>query len=295
MTQPAAPHTMVAYLPLLHLEARCEYFEDGLCRNLQFALTPASAALVRNRGLLVRSTSAGITVYAATRGEPAKTTASNEALDLVFKVVTGDTSFACYADLDGRQMDTVFRFDSARATPDAADGALRLHSETWATAADRIPVSAPELDGVLDARERLAPPLAVVTLHLNASDLAATTVARSYFIAFPARRTLWKYYVLGAPQTDADLSIRDADGTIEFVATPGSPERICDIRQAVALLSKGPIALQERSNHRFQLRVNTPEGGKVLVKRLAVASPHQFAKEIVNGREVAVSEIYINL
>lgn len=295
MTQPAAAHNGVAYLPLIHLEARCEYFESGLCRDLQYVLTSASAALVRNRALLVRSTPAGVTVYTATRGEPAKTAASNEALDLTFKVVTGDTGFACYAELDGRQMDTVFRFDSANATPNAADSALRLHSESWAGAADRIPVSSPELNGVLDAKERLAPPLAVVTLHLNASDLTGATGARHYYIAFQARRTLWKYYVLGAAQTDAELSIRDTEGTIEFAAAPGSPERICDNRQAVALLSKGPIALQERSNLRFQLRVNTPEGGKVLVKRLAVASPHQFAKEIVNGREVAVSEIYINL
>lgn len=288
----AEPGSMVAYRPLLHLEARCEYFADGLCRDLKFSLAPASAALARSRNLLLRETAAGITVYGASRGERADQSAANEELTLTIKVMPRDAGFANYADLDGRQMESVFRFDSTRAVANAQDGTLRLHAEPWAAAADRIPVTAPELAAVLDARERLAPPLAVINLHLNTREVGGV---RTYYIAFRARRTLWKYYVLGAAQTDAPLAIRDADGAIEFAAPAESSQSFGDNRRAVTLLSNSPIALQERPNYRFQLRANTPGGGKVLVRRLAVASPHQLAKEIVNGREVAVSEIYINL
>lgn len=286
---------MIAHLPLVRLEARCEYFENGACRDLQFVLSPSSIGLARSRNLLVRCMHDSITIYATAGGEPTRAVGSEETLTLTTKVFAGDTDFANYADLDGRSMDRVFRFDSSRAMKGNEGSGYRLHEAPWAGTTDLMPVTAPELDGVLDARERLAPPLAVVTLHVNPREVADAARVPSYYFAFRARRTVWKYYVLGATQKEAALSIRDPDGTVEFVAGTGSPERLGNDRSAVTLLSNSPIALRERPNQRFQLRSNTPDGGKVLVRRLAVPSPRQLAKEIVNGREVAVSEIYINL
>ena len=58
--------------------------------------------------------------------------------------------------------------------------------------------------------------------------------------------------------------------------------------------SSAPIALQERSPQRFQLRRQGTGADKVLIKRLPVASPSQINRETLGGVPTLVSEIYVH-
>lgn len=136
------------------------------------------------------------------------------------------------------------------------------------------------------------PPLGLLALRITAADLRDDGPGLDFHLTFRSRRTLWKYVVLGAPSGVAP-TIRDADGNVAF--EPAGAAQVPGGREAVTLRSTEPIALRERGTQRFQLRAQTSAGERVLVKRLAVASPRQLGRDTVDGREVAVSEIYINL
>ena len=89
------------------------------------------------------------------------------------------------------------------------------------------------------------------------------------------------------------LFIRDADGQVEF--EPAAPTLLPGDTGAMAIRSTVAIALKKHSPRRFQLMEATPHGERVLIGRLAVASPGTLVKETVNGRDIAVAAIQVDL
>lgn len=86
--------------------------------------------------------------------------------------------------------------------------------------------------------------------------------------------------------------VADLDNTIEFESS-GS-EVLADQRTAITFKSKVPLPMRERSEYRFQLREKGPGSGKVLIRRLPVASAAQIGVERTEGQTTLVSEMYIN-
>ncbi len=74
----------------------------------------------------------------------------------------------------------------------------------------------------------------------------------------------------------------------------GEPETLSDKRPALTFRSKTYIPLRERPDCRFQLRERNSGAGKVLIRRLPVATASQIGKEVIDGVETAVSEMFIN-
>jgi hypothetical protein len=62
----------------------------------------------------------------------------------------------------------------------------------------------------------------------------------------------------------------------------------------VAIRSRAPIALSQRSAQRFQLRSRQRSGDKVLVARLPVAAAQFLAREQIGGASRLVSEIHLH-
>lgn len=267
--------------PAFTLEARHAFVGDAPCPAIAFEPVDETSERLANLGLLCRP---GLGTLVAFRSDRI---ATDGPVDLTFRIVTTAAAFANYTRLDGADARTTLWFDTATAAPADAAGDRRLHGDDRVAAADRVALDSPALRAVTTPRDRVAPPLGFVCVRMPPAPAQSTT----WFIAFDARTTLWKYYVLGA--ADAVPTIRDADGAIEF--EPAAPTVLPGNRRAVVLRSKVPIPLRERPTQRFQLRVATPTGDRVLVKRLALASPNLLGKDTVDGREVTVSEIYVNL
>jgi hypothetical protein len=322
---------MSKYRVLFSVQARHEFFADGLCRGLAFTPTSQTAALFRNRQLLHRATSSELCVVCDAEATPLEGAAAHEPLTFAFTIAARDPGFWSYTEPVLKRKDTagiamqpkdaVVVFDSDLATTSRGAASMSMVPDEWPAPADPAEWARSKLCALLrhpslpcaagtgptgevlsstdftEAGYRLAPPLAVVAIRMRAGDLQGNAPPRPYHIAFEARRTRWKYYVLGASGTDAPLGIRDLDGAMAFKS---GAEGLADGRQALTLLSNSRIALHERPSQRFQLRANSPGDGRVLVKRLPVASPHQFGKHPPvkhsdRATQITVSEIYINL
>ncbi len=273
--------TLERWTPAFTLEARHAYFGDAPCPAIAFEPVDDTSERLANLGLLCRHGPGTLAAFRSDR------MTADDPVDLTFRIVTTVPTFANYTRLDGADARTTLWFDTASAGSTDAAGDRRLHAEDRVSATDRVALDAAALKGIVTPRDLAAPPLGFVRVRMPPSPATSTT----WFIAFDARTTVWKYYVLGA--ADAVPTIRDADGAIEF--EPAAPTVLPGNRRAVVLRSKIPIPLRERPTQRFQLRVATPTGDRVLVKRLALASPNLLGKDTVDGREVTVSEIYVNL
>lgn len=273
--------TLERWAPAFTLEARHAFFGDAPCPSVAFEPVEETRARLANLGLLCRDGPGTLTTF---RSDRAGTAA---AADLTFRLVATDAAFANYTRLDGADARSTLWFDTANAAPSDTDIERRLHVGTTVAATDRVALDAPSLLGSTTPRDLATPPLGFVRVRMTQGAPSGTT----WIIAFDARTTVWKYYVLGA--SDAMPTIRDADGEIEF--EPAAATVLPGNRRAVVLRSKVPIPLRDRPTQRFQLRVATPAGERVLVRRLALASPNRLGKDTVDGREVTVSEIYVNL
>lgn len=272
--------TLERWTPAFTLEARHAFFGEAPCPSVAFEPVEETRARLANLGLLCRNGPGTLTAFRSDRAGP-------DAADLTFRLTTTDAAFANYTRLEGADARTTLWFDTATATPDDSGNGRRLHTAPTASAADRVGLDSPSLQGATTTRDLASPPLGFVRVRVTPSNPSGTT----WIIAFDARTTVWKYYVLGA--SDSVPTIRDADGAIEF--EPAAPTVLPGNRRAVVLRSKVPIPLRDRPTQRFQLRVATPAGERVLVKRLALASPNRLGTDTVDGREITVSEIYVNL
>ncbi len=65
-------------------------------------------------------------------------------------------------------------------------------------------------------------------------------------------------------------------------------------KRAQVFISNAPIPMREVHGQRFQLKENGQMGEKVLIKRLPNAVVSQINREVVDGRAVLVSEMYVN-
>jgi len=127
--------------------------------------------------------------------------------------------------------------------------------------------------------------------ELSAFHQGSTQAYNDYHVRFQARETYWKYYLVGdANQPSA--YIHDVDGKVEFEDL--GEELLSNGSSARIFISKQALPLRARAKQKFQLLVKKNGRSKVYVRRLAVASAKRINKQIVNGNELFVSEIYIN-
>lgn len=275
---------MTRYRVAVRVEVRHEFFDDARARGLAFEPTPESARQLVNAGWLFRTEEGALSLL---RPDPDERVQAEEVV-LTFRLAATDRAFSTFTDLEGWRPGRPYMFDTAQASAPEADGSRPLTRDATVTAQDLSASAAGRLADTVAAGGTLAH----LALRVGAGDPADPQRTQSFHLTFRTRRTHWKYVVLGAPN-GATPAIRDVDGRIEF--EPSGVAQVPDGREAVTLRSTEPIALRERATQRFQLRAQSSAGERVLVKRLAVASPRNLGRDTVDGREVAVSEIYINL
>lgn len=265
------------------IDVRHAYFDDvGASVPVAWQLVEPPPARFSTLGLVVRVDHKGLSVF---RSEGPGGDAA--AADLVFRLTATDPAFSSYTDIDIADPDSTLWFDSTTA-PAAADGdaARRLHTGATASAADRAAREALPL--LRSITQHAAPALVgFVRIRWSSADPPGT----AWLIAFDARAVVWKYSVRGA--SGRTLFIRDADGQVDF--EPATAPPLPGHTDTVVLRSTVAIPFRQRSPRRFQLMETTPHGERILVHRLPVASPGVLARETVNGFDLLVAEIDVDL
>lgn len=290
---------MSSFRQLCSISVTHTYFADGRCRSLLFVPTPGTVHLIAKAGLLTRCSDSGVRVLLEADGIDTlrqRIADPDEPSALVFKVFAKDPDFPYYTEPGIFNEEALLYFDSRTGVATGSAGTVRLHAGDYVSELDFAKLDAPLFSGVVDKRDRLIRPAFVVSMDLALAldalaDAPATDRSGDCVVAFKARETFWRYYLLGEMQKrNAVIVDRNHDYVFAYVGEESLP----DNRTALTFISQQRIPVQENSDCHFQLKENGANGGKMLVRRLPVATPHQFSKELVNGREAAVSNIYIN-
>ncbi len=279
---------MTAHVPqrwqkVFSIEVRHAGFDEvGASVPVAWQLVEPSPARLSELGMIYRAEHQGLSAFAS------EGLGGDTAIDLVFQLTATDPAFFAYTDIDCADGDATLWFDST--TAPAADGnsesARRLHAGATVSAADRAARDALPL---LRSTTQHSPPALVGYLRIRWSS--ADPPGTAWYIAFDARAVVWTYSVRGA--AGRALFIRDADGQVDFESA--TPTRGSGPTDTVILRSTAAIPFSKHAPRRFQLLEATPHGERLLIHRLPVASPSALAKEMVNGRELAVAEIGVDL
>lgn len=280
--------------------------------------------MISNAGLIVRSVESGIAIfyndaqldviqaYVKNRSEP---------LLLGFSLFVDDASFSSYTEPTTYRDNEILYFDNSRVTL-LPDGMLSLHQERFVAAEDFrklkkskhakgvkslsnarkrfrfYRLNTPLWTDLIAERGRQDRPLAVINMTLSQSesqgsmfDTGLRPQPRNYLLSFAAKTSFWKYYVMGDYRAE-ELNVSDPDQEIEFEYS--GEELLSDSRRAITFTSKQPVPMQKWPELRLQLKRAGRNGGDVLVKHLPVASVNSSNRDVVEGNDVVVSEIYVN-
>lgn len=276
---------MGPYIPLLRVDFEHGFFADGRCRGLRFVPAGDTAWWLRATDAIERHTGSALALFG-----PAQALSVVPKAVLAWQVHATDEVFPTCTDNPAQWPGELLWFDASEAT------SSRLHAGDTVSQAEVRPLTWPLvslslMSGSLGAQAssgaRLMPPLAVLRVPLAALPPAPL----HYTVRLAARATVWKYCLHGE-WPEPQLQVVDLASGVEF--DEPAPDRLDNGAPLVAIRSRAPIALAQRSERRFQLRSRQRGGDKVLVKRLPVAAAQFLAREQIGGESRLVSEIHVH-
>jgi len=286
---------MGAYRPLLSVSVEHAYFQEHICKTLEFIPAEPSVAMLKKTGLLIKSSESGISVFYEDDKMNILRLHAEDDLSLVFKVFSKDPNFFRYTIPGARTDSNLLFFNNQHITLDPT-GKQMLHSDPNVTDKALIDSNAGPLEGMLNRKDYLVKPAFIVQMHITADARGLCSeeldvAARKFYIRFTTNQSFWKYYISG-DLSKRNVYIADLDNAMQFnnagnILLPGH-------REATLLQSSVAIPMQEQHHHRLQLRESGNMGDKVLIKRLPNANVNQMYGEVMNGQMENVSEIYIS-
>lgn len=279
------------YQPLFIVGVEHGYFADGRWQGLDFVPDAETSRMAELPCLVLRQTDSGVMVGVdEARREPLRiwAAAGDGRLRFRFKVRARDRTYANYTDDPRHGRNAVPCFDNQGHDGQAGEVA-GLSQQVQVSEADCREIEALVTEGTLDAREARVPPDFIVTIYIDPTGDQGFAL-RQYRIAFAARQSFWKYYLLG-DMNRAQSFIVDLEKRIEFL--PGDEAVVAGNRPARVFRSKQTVPLLERPEYRFQLRERGTVGERVLIKRLPLASGSRLGSELIDGRRELVMENFV--
>lgn len=286
---------MSFYHPLFTLSVDHVYFSDGLWKGLDFVPNPGTVKVIEGAGIHLKPAKHknGIAVYydeGKSRVLRLYAEDTDGSLRFCFKVYAKDRTFSNYTAPSSRKGNAILCFRNRSADSEAESGKIRLSKGDFVSGEDFEDMDSLIAEGILCEQDKRMPPDFVVSIFIKPESIGSLDV-HDYGIKFNTRRSFWKYHLLGSMNRDNPFIV-DLDNRVEFefcgeVMLQGD-------RPAKVFRSKELIPLLERSNYRFQLREQGQGAGKVLIKRLPVASESRLGMDVIDGKSEIVSESFIN-
>ena len=281
------------YQPLFTVSVDHMYFSDGLWKGLNFVPCAGTLKVINGSSMVLKQTKNGIGVYFdEDKSEVLRLYAEDTegALRFSFKVYAKDRMFANYTEPPSRKHNTILCFGNRDANEDAESGKISLSKDDFASEKDLQDMDTLIAEDILCVKDKRMSPDFVVNIFAKPTSNGDWN-AQDFGIKFNTRQSFWKYHLLGNMNRNNSFIV-DLDNRFEFefcgeVMLQGD-------KPAKVFRSKELIPVLERSNYRFQLREPGQGSGKVLIKRLPVASESSLGMEVINGKSEIVSESYIN-
>lgn len=284
---------MGTYQPLFFVSVKHVYFSDGLWKGIDFLPSAHTLKLVESAGVLIRPTQNGIGVfYDVSKVKSLRLYAeeTDNTLPFGFKAQVKDRTFANYTSPSAQQDSAILCFDGRAGVTDAESEKTRLSKSDFVGEDDFEEINTLIAEGVLCDQDRRKLPDFVLKIPI-AFGQHEDFVAKDYVINFNARQARWKYHLLGN-MNRSDPFIVDLDSRVEFEFC--GEAMLLGSKPAKVFRSKELIPVLEKSNYRFQLREPGPGAGKVLIKRLPVASESRLGIEVVDGKREIILESFVN-
>lgn len=288
---------MSAYSLLFDFDVKHDYFANHKAVSVRFEPHSETAKLLKSLGLIERRRDNGIALFFEEgQREALRLYAEDEQepLQFVYKAYVDDPLFERYTTPMPNRSGKVLRFKNDLPRQALSEDVV-IHPDDRVSEVALASIETLQDDGLLTARDGLLKPSFLLQLAANAEsglrDDEGVFNGPHYMIHFAATQSYWKYFLLG-DIAKRDAYIVDLSEQVEF--EPSGEEALANQQIALTYVSKEAIAMQQRSECRFQLRESSFGGGKVLIKRLPVASANQVGRGQYHGKEVVVSEIYVN-
>jgi len=279
------------YRPLFSVAVEHGYFSNGLWKDLHFEPDAETSKMAGLSSLVIRQTGdgVGVSVNDLDRDPLRLWAAGSEGkLRFSFKVRAKDRSYANYTDYSVGGGRGIPCFDNLEKDV-RTGGEIRLSRETLVSAADFREIDVLLAEGMISAREKLVPPDFIVTVYVDLDGDHGFDFMQ-YRIGFGARRSYWKYFMLG-DMNRVEVFIVDQEKKIEFLSC--GEVMLAGNRPARVFRSNKPMFLLEKPECRFQLRERSASGEKVLIKRLPLASKSRLGSEVIDGRKEVVMENFV--
>ncbi|AXG74385.1 hypothetical protein DVK85_09130 [Flavobacterium arcticum] len=264
------------FQPVFNIAVWHSYFNDGVCKGLQFIPTSTTQQLVKRYGFLSRQLVNGLEWYANTT-TPLPDYLNNiiKATGLMsfeFDIVTNSQLFYSYTDIDQNWIGQ-FLYNSKQTTLNQDKDTLQLTptlQEGDTTILGKLTLYFDDL----------------ITLIKNHNTV-------SYSIQFTARATQWQYYIINRnvkPENNLEIKGKTA-------LTFSNPQNVTtdNGEQALLFTSLSFITLQEKPVYKFDLvsqnKSSTKLSTKVIYKGLPNPDPRNVA--IVKDITQLVSPMYV--
>lgn len=298
---------MNSYQPLLQVVFHHGYFADNRCRHLQFVPDANCQKQLVNTGLSFQRHADGFSLIGDSQFYEAlylSASDDDEPLELVFKVTCNDPNFIYYTQPAVFQHHALLFFERQDLLGAADTSNRRLHRSSVVTDDDFKPLATlsddgMEVGGVLKPGQQQKP-MALIKLVINAQDIYQFFDPNGapppvYSVDFVEPTTIWKYFLTG-DALDSNVMINDLDDKVLFDS--GEFEQLPNGQRALTFQSQQALGLKERPSYRFVLKDKASNSNgassKILIKRLPMASPANQYKALIDGKNTAISEIYIN-
>ena len=292
---------MSFYQTLLSVAVEHNYNLSGVFPGFSFCPTDRTRAVLANAGLLCRKSDDGIQiVYDQARIEALRMYALDQAepLSFDFKVFSKDPDFRSYTEPFTGVEDDILYFDNLAAK---GSGRQIISAAEFVSGKDFRQAESSELNTILNQKDRLLNPEFVLRIYADnhQGSLLKQWLEQPptiYSIKFNSRQRYWKYFLLGRvvrqSETRNAFSIVDPDNRVEFETT--GEEILPDSSIAYTFRSKQQIPLYDRYPFRFELRQKGNAGETTVIPSLPFASVRRSGMDAIAGKQVVVSEIYIN-
>lgn len=281
------------FQPLFTVSVKHMYFSDGLWKDLDFVPNQGMLKMLDSANILIKREKNGISAYYdQDKAEVLRLYAvgADMTLRFSFKVYAKDRTFANYTSPSSRRGNDILCLDNLGAKVNEESGNVMLGKDEFVSEKDFKAMDELIAEDILCERDKRVSPDFVVNIFIKPGRDGRWD-AQNFWINFNTRQSFLKYHLLGNMNRNNPLIV-DLDNRVEFefcgdVMLPGN-------KPAKVFRSKALMPILERSNYRFQLREPGAGAGKVLIKRLPVASGSRLGLEMINGKSEIISESYIN-